>query len=163
MLPFDIFAEVVGFLRHYDLDALLLTDRSRTELAQSAAARIHVFDFGEYMFYFDETSLRVINVAADGGIMSFANHTPLVFNSETELMEFIPVALRNCTLRSVDLAVGFRRRRMRSIIEAMKEVSHTIVITGGLRFGAGDFPDVSDLADFVGSFRRVRVCGSFFN
>ncbi|KAH7729770.1 hypothetical protein AAVH_02244 [Aphelenchoides avenae] len=160
MLPDHVFADVVDFLHLYELDALLLTNARCLELAQAAAGKIHAFDFSGYCLIFFTYELRLINLATGGSNPWRAeNRTLLEFNNATEIVEFVPRALRNCAFEGMDLALGYSSSQMMDIMESVREVVHTIVITGTLILGADEFPRVRDLADFVGSFHQVKSVG----
>lgn len=163
MLPVHVFAEAVGFLHLYDLDALLLTNARCSELALAAAEKIRVFDFTDFWLGLYTSEFRLINMTAGGGVVTRANHTRLDFINEAELVEFVPRALRNCAVCILNLDHVFGDFRMRFVVEAIMEVAHTIVISGALCVSAEGFRDVRDLVDVVGSFRRVKVRCSQIN
>ncbi|KAH7729771.1 hypothetical protein AAVH_02245 [Aphelenchoides avenae] len=157
MLPVQVLVDIIDFLHLYELDALLLTNARCSELAQTVAVKIRAFDFSGYRLICFTYELCLINLTRNcSNVWRAGNRTLLEFNNETELVEFLPRALRNCAFEGMDLAREFNNCRMVDIVNAVKKAAHTIVISGTLFLESHVFPDVRDLADFVGSFHQVK-------
>lgn len=150
MLPTHVFADAVQFLDLRDLDALLLTDARCSDLAHSAASKIRVFDFSDFEFYVYQNEMHIHEHTAGpiGTILEFAD--------DTELVDFIPAALRNCLLKNLTL---WNQRSS----AALKEVVHTVGVKGTLLLCASAFLEVPELVKFAVSFRSVKICPSYFN
>lgn len=157
-LPDYVFADVIGFLHLYELDAVLPTNARYSDLAQSAASRIRVFDFSNLEFEIavlvETATMCVLNrttLTSDSGAFAFIRHlTQLEFLDTVELFEFISTALRKCVLGSLDL-------RDDVALDAIKKVAHTIVIKDKLVLYADTFVDVPTMVEFVENFRVVEV------
>lgn len=147
MLPTHVFADVVGYLHFYDLDALLLTDAICSDLTQSAASKIRTFDFSDYTFVFCTAEVHVYNLTDDD-----VEHweTALKFLDATDLISFIPVALRKYTL-------GWLAPFYEVPSDAMRQVTHTVVVKDTLYLSAKAFATAHALVEFVTSFRSVQV------
>ncbi|KAH7707650.1 hypothetical protein AAVH_25116 [Aphelenchoides avenae] len=65
MLPTHVFADAVGFLYIYDLDALMLTDSCCSEIAHMAASKIRIFDFSEFEFIVYDSEVDVYKLEED--------------------------------------------------------------------------------------------------
>ncbi|KAH7729746.1 hypothetical protein AAVH_02220 [Aphelenchoides avenae] len=162
MLPDHVFADVVGFLHFYDLDALLMTDTRRTALAHYATANIRVFDYSKFDFTLTEDKIVAENLTNYNPLVTtffgpYADtRTTLTFNSTAELLQFVTSALRNCVLHSMTLTTGATRPPTWAVAQAIKEVARTIVINFSLFIDARGFPTLKDVVDFAASFRSVR-------
>lgn len=144
MLLAHVFADVVAWLHFYDLDAVMLTEARCSELARSAASKIRIFDFSGFRFDLYDTDVVVYSASGP---------TVLDFHSKAELVEFVPAALRNCILGSMDLS-------FKDSSNAIIKVAHTIVIKGTLYLDAGIFANATALVEFAFSFRSVQVSSS---
>lgn len=164
MLVGHVFADVVGFLHLYDLDALLLTNARCSTLAQSAVAKIRVFDFPDHRFTFLPAALRVddmtirVPIGRNTGLPD-PSLTMLGFTDATQLVDFIRDALRNCNLASMQITGGGTDfARMYEVTRAIAAVAPTITIGGrGLFINVRAFSTLQDIAAFIGSFRSVKV------
>lgn len=87
MLPTHVFADVVGCLPLYDLDALLLTDARCSDVAQLAASEIRVFDFSQFQFDVYNNDI-VVSKMADGKALDEV--ITLEFLDDADLADFIP-------------------------------------------------------------------------
>ncbi|KAH7707648.1 hypothetical protein AAVH_25114 [Aphelenchoides avenae] len=148
MLPNHVFADVVGYLRLYDLDALLLTDARCSGIAHSAASQIRVFDFSEFRFDLYNSSIVIYKLA-----QAAPNSITLNFLNATDLVHFIPAALRNCVLGGLTAYV-------KGSFDATTEVADTIIIKGTLTLDAPRFANAQVLVECVVSLRSVqeRAC-----
>lgn len=147
MLPTHVFADVVGCLNIYELDALLLAGARCSDLAHLAASGIRVFNFTEFQFNFDYTWIGVYNLEA-GRFAS--NGTELKIAYGMEQADFITAALRNCVLGNLALSCTV-------FADAMREVAHTIVVKRTLFLFADVFANAHSLVEFVVGFRSVQV------
>lgn len=150
MLPTYVFANVVQFLHFYELDALLLADHHCSQLAVAAASRIRVFDFSEFEFVIYHTSVKICKMAAYRLTYS---ETWLEFQDGTDLIDFVPTAMRNCV-------IGRLLLWNKACCNAMREVTRTMVVKGTLCLNSLAFANVHELVKFAVSFRSVKVCGS---
>ncbi|KAH7710009.1 hypothetical protein AAVH_22702, partial [Aphelenchoides avenae] len=137
MLPTHVFVDVVAWLHFYDLDALTLTDTRCSDLACAAASKIRVFDFSEFLFDLQNTEIAVqkLTLPAHGT-------TVLTFHRETDLVEFVPAAMRNCVLGDLELA-------FKDSSDAIREVANTIIIEGTLFLDASLFANAIALVEFA--------------
>lgn len=143
MLPTHVFADVVGCLALYNLDALLLTDARCSDLAHSAASTIRVFDFSEFQFTIYPNRIFLYKPTANSA-------TDLEFLDNADLVAFIPDALRNCVFGNLTLCY-------KGSYGAVSKVAHTIVVKGTLCLYAFTFENMHAMVQFAVTFRSVQV------
>ncbi|KAH7715189.1 hypothetical protein AAVH_17409 [Aphelenchoides avenae] len=150
ILPVETFADVVGFLKYYDLGGLKLTNKLLSSVAQKCAGAIRLFDFSDFEFYVFDTWITVYRLKSDGDTSWVC---VLKLNSEKNLAEFISDAFRNCTIGRLILGV-----RHEHVVNAFKFVPETVVVAGILDLRFGFLEKEQEFYEFVGSFRRLKVC-----
>lgn len=74
MLPPETFAEIVAFLRLFDLDALAVTNASCSTLAVKASTALRWEEFPDLRFYISSQLLEItrLNLKDDDGFIQLA-------------------------------------------------------------------------------------------
>lgn len=149
MLPTEVFAEAVAFLRLFDLSELSVTNALCSSLAINASARIRWEQFSDLDFYISDTWVAIYR--AFGICDRFDFVACLTFSNEPDLAEFISAAFPNCIFNGV----GIWRHATKHTLNAIGRVADSFIITEAL----GHYRDMSpdDSLNLIRKFRKVKV------
>lgn len=156
MLPTEVFAEVVAFLRLFDMSALVVTNAPCSSLALNAASGIRCEEFPDLDFYVSDHMIyvcRVHQVHISNQCMErrLKYVAFLDFQNESTMAEFIAAAFPNC----VFMGVGLQRGASKQTLDAVGRVAGSVIVTEAL----GHYRDMSadDSISLVRKFRRLKV------
>ncbi|KAH7704367.1 hypothetical protein AAVH_28443 [Aphelenchoides avenae] len=144
-LPLETIADVVGFLRYYDLGGLKLANKIFSAAATHCAAAIRLFDFSDFAFYVYDGHIAVFRLDA-------TYLCSLELTSGESLSDFVSEAFRNCTVGQLQLGM-----RHAHIFRAISSIARTITVANKLRVNLACDENVQELLEFVDSFCRVKV------
>lgn len=144
MLALEICAEVLAFLRLYDLVPMLTASRSCSLLAQSCMQNIRHWSYPGLYFCVISSWIYMFNCDT---AMSFDLH----FESANELADFVRTAFRNCVFDY--LSMNYHQISS----HAIEDVADGIIITKSLELSVEGLDCSRHIIDFIGRFRRIQV------
>lgn len=148
MLPAEVFADAVAFLRLYDLTELPVANRHCSGLAMKHAATIRKETFAGLHFVLHS---QAVIVCRNSSIVAYLN-----FPSELATAEFVSAAFPNCVFESVDVQCSRNNHLMNAIVE----VADSVVITDNLSFDVGPpatLRSAPEMVEFVARVRSLKV------
>lgn len=143
MLPAEAFADVVAFLRLFDLSSLAITSAMCSTLAVKASGSIRWEDFSGLQFLIGDNLLEVtrsqsLHVCMNGWAVVWRGYNndedaafdresvaTLALKNEIEMAEFVETAFSNCIVGNI---FCFQSKFM----DAFGPVADSVVITGAL-------------------------------
>lgn len=150
MLPTEAFAEVVGFLRLFDLSALVVTNSMCSSLGIKASTFIRWEEFPGLRFLVRDGAIKVLRSLADeDGERWWHTVALLIFANENDTTDFIAAAFPNCIFEKVDIL-------SMDILDGVGRVADSIIVTEYLGFSTTRICS-DDVLSFVRKFRRVKV------
>lgn len=150
MLPVESITDVVALFQHFDLDALLLSNKQLSGIAHQAAGKIRVFELSEFSFYvYSYDGINVLNVLGDKPARFVLSEQ---LGNDVDMNTFVSEAFRHCIVG--DLAVLSSEG---GVFSAIKEAASTVIVTGTLRLDLPQSATAQEVVDFVDTFHRVKV------
>lgn len=147
MLPTEVFAEALAFLRPFDLRALAVTNALCSSLAIKASTRVRWEEFPGIRLFIEARRLEIWR----GYMHSIAT---LAFKSENRMIAFVAAAFPNCIFDDI-IIVGFPSERL---LDAIGQVADSVIIRE--TFSHYSSVNTGDSLGLLQQFRKVKV--SFF-
>lgn len=149
MLPTEAFADVVAFLRLFDLSALVVTNALCSTLVVKASTRIRWEEFLGIRVCIENRWIRISRCSDRKHLVS------LNFSTETANAEFVAAAFPNCILEDVIIM----STSCEPLFDAIYRVADSFMIKGTLQLPALTSPE--DSLDLVRKLRDVKVTHFF--
>lgn len=101
MLPTEAFADVVAFLRVFDLRALVVTNSLCSLLAAKTSNLIRWEQFPGLLFHVENRRIEIYRRAGappDGALFQLSFMAQLKFTKENDMFQFVADSFPNCIL-----------------------------------------------------------------
>lgn len=155
MLPAEVFAHAVAFLRLFDLSALAVTTATCSTLAVKASNSIRWEEFAGLLFSIVDDAILIAKYIGPKCVTGFGPFDVvafLSFSNVTAMAEFISGALPNCIFEDVDI-FSFPGDHL---LDAMGRVADSVIVKGAFSHSLLDINrDVS--FSLLSKFRKVKV------
>ncbi|KAH7706315.1 hypothetical protein AAVH_26458 [Aphelenchoides avenae] len=148
MLPTEAFAEVVAFLRLFDLSDLAVSNALCSTLAVKASTSIRWEEFPGLNFRITNEQIAVIRRSVSQN-MSYGKL--LTFEDETATAEFIAAAFPNCIFDNVEIL----RSTSKPIIDAIGRIADSVIVNGTLCPYISMSP--GETLEVIRKFRKVKA------
>lgn len=128
MLPTETFAEIVAFLRLFDLGAFVVANAMCSSLAIKASAAIRWEEFPDLRFYISDQLIEITRLSQndEDGSYDPQHVATLTFRRVKETIKFIAIAFLNCIFEDVSISGSASKR----LLSAFGRVANSVIIKG---------------------------------